>query len=302
MDYVILICMSSNGIKSLRQYLAEAQEQKRAIGHFNVSDLVAFQAIVSVAKERNIPVIIGTSEGERGFIGAREIAALVRAQREKNIPVFLNADHTHSFEKIQEAVEAGYDAVLFDWGAKHLDENITETKKVVAWVREYNREHGTDVLVEGELGYIGTSSTLLDEVPEGAAIQESQLTSVADLKKFVEETGVDLVAPAVGNVHGMLKSGAEPALHIPRIKELAEATDAGFVLHGASGNTDEQLRRAVEAGVRIVHVNTELRVAWKRGFELAFLSHQNEIVPYKILPDAIEEVRQVVEKKISLIS
>ncbi|OGM91880.1 hypothetical protein A2755_00755 [Candidatus Wolfebacteria bacterium RIFCSPHIGHO2_01_FULL_48_22] len=287
-------------MKTLREYLREAKKNHHAVGHFNVSDLVALRAIGAVAAEKNTPIIIGTSEGEREFLGVNEIAALIRAMREKRgIPVFLNADHTKSFEKIKEAVEAGYDAVLFDRGAAPLDENIEKTKEVVSWVRAYNEKHSTDILVEGELGYIGTSSVMLDELPVGAAVDAAQLTTVADVTRFVDETGVDLIAPAVGNIHGMLKGG-NPHLDTHRIKELVGATEAGVVLHGASGLSDEQVRISVEAGVRIVHVNTELRAAWRHGFDLALVSHPNELVPYKILPEAVEEVKKVVERKVKL--
>ena len=104
-------------MKSLREYIQDAENKKVAIGHFNISELAALKAIFSAAKELNLPVLIGVSEGEAGFIGYKQVAALVRSLKEQyDYPIFLNADHTKSFDKIKEAVEAGFDAVLFDAG------------------------------------------------------------------------------------------------------------------------------------------------------------------------------------------
>ncbi len=287
-------------MKPLRQFLAAARESHTALGHFNMSDLAAFKAIAAVAKEKNTPLIIGTSEGEREFFGVRDAASIVRNAREEGIPVFLNADHTKSIEKIKEAVEAGYDAVLFDAGERSLEDNIRETKDVVSWVRDFNKKHGTDVLVEGELGFIGSSSVMLDSLPERAATEESQFTTVEQIRAYTEQTGVDLVAPAVGNIHGMLKDAPNPQIRIDRIRELCAATEASVVLHGGSGISDEQFLHAIKAGISVVHINTELRIAWKRGFELAFLSHPNDIVPYKIIPDAIAEMQETIRKRVEL--
>lgn len=286
---------------SLRETLAQAAQKKVAIGHFNVSDGTALQAIFDAARSRQVPVMIGTSEGEREHIGVRQIAALVRSLREQyDYPIFLNADHTHSFEKAKEAVEAGYDEVLFDGGKLPLDENIAETKKVVAFVKEYNAAHGTDVLVEGELGYIGSSSVVFDELPQGAAVQEKDLTTAHDAARFVQETGVDMLAPAVGNIHGMFRNAPNPDLAIDRIKDIAAAVRIPLVLHGGSGIIPAQFQLAIKAGMNVVHINTEIRQAWRKGFDTALLMHPDEIVPYKILPEVIESIEHVVGEKLDI--
>src|SRR5580700_11272658 len=120
-------------MKPLQQVLAEADQQKVGVGHFNISDLVALKAVYSAAREVNVPVIVGVSEGERDFIGVHQIAALVRSIREQDgFPIFLNADHTHSIEKAREAAQAGFDLVVFDGSALPFDENVTRTKQAVA--------------------------------------------------------------------------------------------------------------------------------------------------------------------------
>ena len=196
---------------SLREAIKSAAAEGRALGHFNVSDSVALRAVAEAAGELQVPVLIGVSEGEREFLGVRQIAALVRSLREAGRPVFLNADHTHSLEKIREAVEAGFDAVLLDGGKLSLEENIAKTREVVEYVRSVSPE----TIVEGELGYIGSSSAMLAELPPDAALRPEELTSAEQAEEFVRATGVDLLSPAVGNIHGMLRNAPNPALDIP---------------------------------------------------------------------------------------
>ena len=283
-------------MKTLKQCLEEASEKKVAIGHFNISDIVALKAIFHAAKDLGVPVFIGTSEGEREFVGARQAVALVKSLRDEyDYPIFINADHTYSFEKIKEAVAAGYDSVIFDGAKLSMEENLKQTKEVVEYVRAENPE----ILVEGELGYIGSSSKLLDAIPAGAA-QGVNLTTAEEAKKFVEMTGVDLFAPAVGNIHGMLKNMSDPRLNIQRIAEIAGAVSTPLVLHGGSGNSDEDFQNAIAAGIRMIHINTEIRVAWKKGVEDGLREGENEVAPYKLLTKAHSGVYDVVFQRLKL--
>ena len=280
---------------TLQDALRGAEQNKTAIGHFNISDLAGLHGIVAAARELKVPVIIGVSEGERKFVGVRQVVALVKSMREElNHPIFLNADHTKTLEGCVEAATLGFDAVLFDGSTLPLEENIRETKAVADAVRAINPA----ILVEGELGYIGSSSEIREGIPEGAAIKPEDLTKPEEAARFVKETGVDLVAPAVGNIHGMMANAPEPNLDIKRVADIAAAAGVPLVLHGASGNTDDDVRAAVEAGVRIVHINTEIRVAWRKGLEAALAANPKEVAPYKILPGAIEGVKSVVLAKL----
>ena len=281
-------------MKKLKEYIIEAQEGKKSIGHFNISNMEGFWAVVMGAKELNLPVIIGVSEGERDFIGVKEIVAIVKNYREyTGQPVFLNADHTYSFERVKEVVDAGYDAVIFDGTELSFEDNVSITRKCVEYAKSVNPE----MLVEAEIGFIGKSSKLLDVVPDGVG----KLTSVDEAVSFVKETGVDMLAPAVGNVHGMVKGG-EPALNITRIKEISEAIRLPLVLHGASGNSEDDIRGAIESGVAIVHINTELRIAFKKGLMLYLQENPDEISPYKYLRGARTAMQKVVEDKLKLFS
>lgn len=276
--------------------IKSAEKSGIALGHFNISDIAALNAICLAAKELNVPVFIGVSEGEREFIGIKKVRALVSgAQEEYQIPIFLNADHTYSFEKVKAVVEAGYDSVIFDGAKLSFEENLKQTKQVVEYVKSIRPE----MLVEAELGYIGTSSKLLDKIPEGAAIDESSFTDPKMAEEFVRETKVDILAPAVGNIHGMLKNSPDPHLDIERIAEIRKAAGVPLVLHGGSGTPDEDFVAGIKAGIAMVHINTEIRVAWKKGVESA-LKAADEVAPYKLLAPALEEVKKVVLARLKL--
>lgn len=284
--------------KTLRENIAEAETNKVAIGHFNISDTEGLHAIFNAAKKINVPVIIGTSEGERDFVGVRQAVALVKSLREEyNYPIFLNADHTYSVERIKEVVDAGYDAVIFDGTKLPFEENVEETKKAV----EYARSVNPDIIVEGEIGYIGTSSKVLDELPEGVD-PTGAVTTEEEVAQYVKETGVDLVAPAVGNLHGMLKGGRNPELNIEQISLLRKAGGVPMVLHGGSGISDNDFNSAIKAGIAIVHINTEIRVAYRKGIEEVFKEKPDEIAPYRFLKGGVEGMTEVVEKRLRLFS
>jgi fructose-bisphosphate aldolase class II len=272
-------------MKTLREAIEAAREGGFALGHFNVSDSNQFNAIVSAAAVAKLPVVIGVSEGERTFIGVNNVAALVAAARAEGKEVYLNADHTYSLELVKEAVDAGFDAVIFDGSHLPLQENIEKTREAVA----YARASGRDVLIEGEIGRIGTSSKLLDKVPDDV---DAELTSPDDAARFVRETSADMLAPAVGTLHGRLKSGAMPRINVKRIAEIREAADVPLVLHGGSGSSDEDFVGAVKAGMALVHINTDIRIAYRKGIEAGLVKSADEIAPYRFLAEGVEGVKK----------
>jgi len=281
----------------LRDVLEQTQQNGVAIGHFNIADSVLLRAVFASGQELRVPVLVGTSEGEREFIGVRQIAALVRSLREEfDFPIFLNADHTHSLAKAIEAARAGFDAIVFDVSALPFEQNVRQTKEAVEALKTINPA----ILVEGEIGDIGTGSEIHDEAPD----LSKGLTTPVEAKQYVESTGVDILAPAVGNMHGMLKSMVQgqtrKRLDIPRIAQIKSAVRVPLTLHGGSGTDDEDLRKAIAAGINIVHINTELRVAWRRGLEEGLVKQPREVVPYKILPFAVESVKQVARARLRL--
>jgi fructose-bisphosphate aldolase class II len=282
-------------MKSLREIIADAEARRVAVGHFNVSDIAALKAITRAARELDVPVIIGTSEGEVEFIGFKQAAALVGSLKGEGHSIFLNADHFRSLENVKRAVEAGYDSIIFDAAHLLLEENIEKTKEAVDYVKSVNPK----ILVEGELGYIGTSSQVLEKIPEGAAITAETMTKPEEVKRFVEETGVDLFAPAVGNIHGIVKEG-EPRLDIRRIAAIKQVVSIPLVLHGGSGTADDDFRAAIQAGAAIVHINTEIRLAYRRGIEEGLAKDVNEVSPYKFLAPGYEALKKVVHDRLAL--
>jgi len=284
-------------MQQLRNQLEEAQSNGVAVGHFNISDLTLLKAVYAAAQELKVPVIVGASEGERAFLGVAQIAALVRSLREEQgVPIFLNADHTHSLESAMAAAKAGFDSIVYDLSALPFAENVKQTRQAVEALKSVNPK----ILVEGEIGNIGTGSEIHDSVPD----HSKDLTTPEEAKQFVESTGVDILAPAVGNTHGMVQSmvqgNVRKRLDLPRIREIKRATKSLLTLHGGSGTEDHDLEEAIAAGINIIHINTELRVAWRRGLEEAFAKNPREVVPYKLLPIAEESVKQVVLARLRL--
>lgn len=280
---------------TLREELMRAREENRALGHFNISDSNQFNAIVQAASRAEQPVVIGVSEGEGEFLGMHIVKGMVDAAREKGARVYLNADHSYSLERAKAAIDLGFDSVIIDGAKLSFEENIAMTRATSA----YARGNESQVLVEGELGYIGTSSKLMDALPEGAAVTEETMTSPEELSRFIAETGVDLVAPAVGNVHGIVASG-NPRLSISRIGALSAASSVPLVLHGGSGTTDEDFLAAVKAGIRMVHINTEIRLAYRTGLQSGLAQDAKEVAPYRFLAQGVKEVEAVVYKRLML--
>ena len=275
------------------------KQVKKAIAHFNISNLDQARAICEVAEELKQPVIIGVSEGEREYIGVAMVRSVVdELNQEYSVPIFLNADHTYTLEKVMEAVEAGYDSVIVDGAKLPYEENVELVKNAVDMVREYELKNGKKILVEAELGYIGQSSSLNKTLPEGVSV--ANLTTKELAQDFILRTGIDMFAPAIGNVHGMLVDAPEPKLHIDRLKEIISVVDVPLVLHGASGNTDEDLKASIDAGVAIIHINTEIRKAFRDGEKDFMEKNPDEVAPYKFGKEGQEEMKKIVRSKMAL--
>ncbi len=281
-----------NPMKTLREIIQEASNNKTAIGHFNISNLEGLHAVYNSAKKLNVPIIIGLSEGEEDFVGRTEAVALVRALRGRDsYPIYLNADHHYSFERVQASIDAGFDAVIIDCADKSFEENVAITKQCV----EYARASGRDVIVEAEIGYIGSGSNIKDTIPEGAGV----LTTPEEAKKFVEATGIDLLAPSVGSIHGLIKSG-KPHINTELVKIIRDDIGIPLVLHGGSGLRDEDFTGGIASGIAIVHINTEIRVAYTEAVKQFLVNNPNEMTPYKIAQAGIDAIEVVVTNRLKL--
>ncbi|MBI3632311.1 MAG: class II fructose-bisphosphate aldolase family protein [Candidatus Vogelbacteria bacterium] len=287
---------------TLRGVIKKAEVTKTAVGHFNISTIDQLWAIFRAAKSLNVPVIIGVSEGERDFIGVTQAVLLVKSIREEfNYPIFINADHTYSLERVKEAIDLGFDSVIFDGAKLSFEENIKITKQCVDYAHTVGKREERDILIEGELGYIGSSSKILDEIPIGAAVGEAKLTTLEDAKGFVAETGIDLFSPAIGSIHGALKSTHDPDLNIQRLLEIKSVLNLPLVLHGGSGLTDENFTKGIDAGLSVVHINTEIRIAWRDALKQSLLEGDpNEVAPYKILKKSSQATEDAVRSRLKL--
>lgn len=278
----------------IKNYLKRTVSEKWALGHFNFSEDEALRAIIETAAEFKTPIFVGTSEGERKHLGLKQAVNLVKAFREKfNIPIWLNADHTKSFEGVVAAVDTGYDAILADFSALPFEENIKMTKQSV----EYAKSKSPDIIVEGELGYVRGESKVQKEIIE---IKTDDLTKPEEAARFVKETGVDMLAPAVGNIHGIAANA--PKLDFQRIADIKKAVggDIFLVLHGGSGMSESDFKNAINVGISIVHINTEIRVAFTEALRKSLKKMPEETTPYKILTPSFEAMKRVIEEKLKI--
>ncbi|MDO8663651.1 MAG: class II fructose-bisphosphate aldolase [Candidatus Wildermuthbacteria bacterium] len=261
----------------LKDYFKKAQKEGWAIGHFNISNLETLRAIVASSQNLKSPVIIGTSEGEGRFIGLQQAVALVRSFREEaGLPIFLNLDHGKTLEYIKKAIDAGYDSVHFDGSALPLEENIKTAKEIVKFA------HKKNVLVEGGVGEIG-----------------GELTDPAAAEKFIQETEIDSLAANIGTWHG---EGEKTGIDFSRLKEIKERVgDKVFlVLHGGSGVPSGHIKQVIEWGISVIHISTELRLAFTSALRKSLQENAQETIPYKYMPRVVEAVQRVVEEKIKL--
>ena len=289
-------------MENLNYYLEKAKESEYALGHFNFASAEQLRAIVlaftkvheeAKANGKDIALMVGTSEGEADFIGYRQARKLVDSWvEETGLPIFLNTDHHKDYDLIKKAIDIGYDSILIDGSKLEFDQNVEITKKVIEYINQIN----PDGTVEGELGYLRGSSEVQDKIE----ISSADFTKPEEAKEFVEETGVDRLAVAIGNIHG-ITTGQEMKLDIELLKKISDLVPETFiVLHGGSGLSDEDFKNAIMAGVTNIHINTEVRIAYREGIEEAFKTDTH--TPYKFLGLALDKMEMVIERRLRLFS
>ncbi|OGZ95301.1 MAG: hypothetical protein A2847_02315 [Candidatus Sungbacteria bacterium RIFCSPHIGHO2_01_FULL_50_25] len=279
---------------ALEEILLHATREHWSTGHFNASESDHMRAICEAAKEAGTPAIIGTSEGEAKHLGY-DIAASIRdgLRKEFQIPIFLNADHHKSVEAAKAAIDAGYDSIHIDLSALPFEENVAGVNEVI----EYARRKESGISVEGELGYLRGDSKIQKEKIE---VKAEDYTNPDEAKKFVALTGVNRLAIAVGNIHGI--SLDEPALDVERIRAIREAVpeEVALVLHAGSGIPDEQIKAAIEAGIANIHINTDIRVAFVNELRKTIGEHLDEVAMYKLDASAAGAMKEVIIGKLKL--
>jgi len=283
----------------LNLYLKKAKEKKYAIPHFNFCSaeqlkalILGFQSVIerySLSAE-DYCLMAGTSEGEAGFLGYNQARCLVDAwKKQVDFGIFLNADHHRSFDSCKKAVDSGYDSVLIDASKLSFEENVEVTKKVV----EYARSKNENIIVEGELGYLPGESKIQEEI----IVNKENFTQPDQAKEFVEKTGVNSLAIAFGNIHGIVVK-QKPQLDFDLLNKISNnIPEIYLVLHGGSGLSSDDFVKSIENGIVNIHINTEVRVAYRKGLEEEFRENPSQTTPYKFLQKAVEKMKGVVEEK-----
>jgi len=273
---------------STARLLKAAVKGKYAIGAFNCNNMEIVQAIVTAAEAENAPVILQASQGAIKYAGLDYITAMVKEAASKTrIPVALHLDHGTSFEQNIRCIAAGFTSVMIDGSRLPLEENIALTKQVVAVAR------AVGVSVEAELGKIGGTEDDIT-VDEAAAF----FTDPEEAVYFVEQTGVDALAVAIGTAHGRYKG--EPRLDFERLQEITQKVDIPLVLHGSSGVPAEAIREAVKRGIRKINIDTNIREAFVAAMRRVLADNPDEIDPRKVLGPAREAAVEVIREKIRL--
>lgn len=269
------------------ELIQKAFEQKKAIPAFNIHNLETIQAVVEGAAELNSPVIIQTTPGTLKHAGIDYVAAIVKAAALKyDIPIALHMDHCPSFDMIVSCIQNGYTSVMIDGAHHDYQGNVELVRSVVKMA------HAVGIQVEGEIGKIGGVE---DDMFVHDA--DASYTIPEEAKKFVEDTGIDTLAVAIGTAHGMYHG--EPKLDFPRITEIKNLVSVPLVLHGASGVPDESVRKAISLGMAKINIATELKNPMGEAIKLS-LSKPGENDPRNYMGAARNAVREVVKEKIRL--
>ena len=276
-----------------KEMLKKAQKGKYAVGAFNANNMEIIQAIVEASEEERAPVIIQASQGAIKYAGLDMIVAMVRSIAEKtSIPIALHLDHgTDYFQNIL-CLRAGFTSLMYDGSALPFDENVAMTKKVVEMA------HACNIPVEAEIGQVGK----MDSSDEPGVAREKIKEFMAkpeDAEKFVQMTKVDILAPAVGTIHGCREPIAK--LDIPRIEKIRDLTGLPLVLHGASGASDEELKKGIAAGICKVNIDTRIRMAFTNTIRKILTENPEEIDPRKALKPAMEAAKEVIKGRIKIL-
>ncbi|MGE5370481.1 MAG: class II fructose-1,6-bisphosphate aldolase [Solirubrobacterales bacterium] len=276
------------GLVSVAELLAKADKGGYAVGAFNANNMEIVQAIAEAAALEKAPVIMQASQGAIKYAGLAYITGMVRIASEvSGVPIALHLDHGTAFDQVEACIYGGFSSVMYDGSKLPLEENIAMTRKVI----ELARPRG--ISVEAELGKIGGTE---DDVSVDE--REALFTDPEEARVFVEQTGVDSLAIAIGTAHGQYKG--EPKLDFARLERIRGLTGIPIVLHGSSGVPDDAVTKAISLGVRKINIDTNIREAfvWKMRDEIA--ANAKEIDPRKILGPAKEATTAMIREKIRL--
>ena len=270
-----------------KEMLLDAQKKGYAVGAFNVENMEMVMAVVSAAEETKSPVIMQTTPSTVKYADFDYFYANAKVAAEKaSVPVAIHLDHGNSFDLAMKAYRTGYTSIMIDGSHSSFEENIALTKSVVDVCKNGN------VPVEAELGKVGGKE---DDLDGG----DGRYTDPLEAKEFVEKTGVDSLAVAIGTAHGVYKG--EPKLDLDRLSEIREVVDIPLVLHGTSGVPDEVVTECVNRGICKVNYATDLRIAFTKGVKKVLEENPDTIDPKKYNSQGREEVKEYVKSKMIVV-
>ena len=268
-----------------KQLMLDAQKNHYAIGAFNAENMEMAQAIIAAAEEMHAPVIVQTTPGTLKYASPSTFHAMAAAAAaEASVPVAIHLDHGSSFELAMQAFRAGYTSVMIDGSHHVFEENIQITKEVVRAC------HAANIPVEAELGKVGGKE---DDLDGGSG---NGYTDPAEAAEFVERTGIDSLAVAIGTAHGVYHG--TPKLDVNRLSEIREAVSVPLVLHGTSGVPDDAVRECVARGICKVNYATDLRIAFSKGLKEFLAKDPDAFDPKKYSAVGREQVKEYVKSKI----
>jgi fructose-bisphosphate aldolase class II len=276
-----------------KEMLIDAQKNNYAVGAFNANNMEIVQAIIETAEEERSPVIVQASQGAIKYAGLDMIVSMVKSLAEKaSVPVVLHLDHGTDYYQNILCLRAGFTSLMFDGSKLPFDENVAMTRKVVEMA------HVCDVPVEAEIGQIGK----MDASDEPGVARERIKEFMADPEeaaRFVKMTEIDSLAAAVGTIHGCQEQIAQ--LDIPRIEKIRDLTGVPLVLHGASGASDEEIKKGIAAGISKINIDTRIRMAFTRAARDFLNQNPDEIDPRKMLGPAKEAAKEVIRGRIRVL-
>jgi fructose-bisphosphate aldolase, class II len=265
-----------------------ANEHSFAVPAFNISDYAMFNGIIEISEEKKAPVILGIHPDEVNHVGAEMIAAVTQRAHRSPVPIAIHWDHGANYEQILTAIHSGFTSVMIDGSMLPFEENIAISRKVV------HTAHAVGLSVEGELGTIGQTDSEAEDGSDAIIY-----TNPEDALTFVESTGVDSLAIAIGTSHGIYPKAMRPELKLDLLKEIKNKLNMPLVLHGGSNNPDDEIAEAVRLGINKINISSDIKVAYHMKMR-EVLADESLREPLTIQPPCIEAMKVVAGQKIDL--
>lgn len=276
-------------LMNMKDLLEVAQKHHFAVPAFNIGSDQLLKAVMKKVKELKSPVILEMSPDEFNFVGDAQIQAMIYEAAQTDVPVCIHLDHGDTYETVVRAIRAGMTSVMIDASTLPYEENVAVTKKVV------ETAHIANISVESELGTIGTTGNSIEGGTQGVIY-----TVPEEAKQFIEDTGIDTFAVAIGTAHGIYPKDMKPELRIDILKDITNQVDIPLVLHGGSSNKDEEIAAAVQNGICKINISSDIKVAFYTKAREVLNANPGYREPLEIYPEAMDACGAVVEEKIRL--